>query len=68
MILTLKPPGRGNWRPMTLIVDDHKRMPPLLVRPGQRVFLGGIDWRICLIDHNGAPAADHAGIPRSTTT
>lgn len=49
MTLTLKPIGRGNWRAMSVAIDE-RRVPRLLVAIGQRFTLGGITFRISRID------------------
>jgi hypothetical protein len=47
-MLTLKPRGRGNWRPLVItIIGD--RASPLLIRPGQLLTLGGVVFRICTV-------------------
>lgn len=38
MTLLCRPPGRGNWRLVTVIVDWEPN--PLFVRPGQPVTIG----------------------------
>jgi hypothetical protein len=45
MTLTLRPPGRGNWKPVILRVEGARAC-PLLVRAGQRINLGGQEFRI----------------------
>jgi len=44
-MLILRPPGRGNWTPLVIAVEG-KRAAPMLVKPGQKLTLGGIVWRI----------------------
>lgn len=43
-MLTLKPKGRGNWRPMTMELSGERG--GLLIRAGQLLTLGGVVWRI----------------------
>lgn len=45
MTLTLRPKGRGNWRPV-YVAFTGKRLESLFVRPGQTFFFGGLTWRI----------------------
>lgn len=45
-MLILKPIGRGNWKPVTLVVDGrHAAL--LTVRVGDRLVLGGVTFRVC---------------------
>jgi hypothetical protein len=48
MILILRPPGRGNWKPITVTVEGD-RAHPLFIQVGQRLFLGGRTFRICKV-------------------
>jgi hypothetical protein len=48
-MLTLKPVGRGRWRPMVIEIDAW-RVPPMTVAVGQRIPIGGVIFRICHID------------------
>jgi hypothetical protein len=48
MMLTLKPRGRGNWSTVTLIVSGA-RAAPLLIRVGQILTLGDVQFRICKV-------------------
>jgi hypothetical protein len=48
MTLTLRPPGRGNWTPIILRVEGARAC-PLLVRVGQRMLLGGQEFRIAKV-------------------
>jgi len=45
MIVILRPPGRGNWAPLTIKVSG-RRLAPVDLYVGQRVVLGGYEWRI----------------------
>jgi hypothetical protein len=45
--LTLRPPGRGNWRPLVMQLAGHRGA--LFIRVGQTIFLGGVTWRISKI-------------------
>lgn len=46
-MLVLRPPGRGNWSPVRIIIDETRNAPkPLLFRKGERVTLGGIVFRV----------------------
>jgi len=45
VILILRPPGRGNWAPITLAVSGL-RLGPVDFHVGQRVLLGGQEWRV----------------------
>lgn len=47
-MLTLKPKGRGNWKPITMRVEGD-RANPLLVKVGDSLMLAGIVFRICNI-------------------
>lgn len=47
MTLTLRPPGRGNWKPVTLIVTGTPHLPPpMYFARGQRIELGGMWFRV----------------------
>lgn len=45
MTLILRPKGPGNWRPITIQVTDQ-RASPLLVKVGDPVKLGGIEFKV----------------------
>jgi hypothetical protein len=45
MTLTLKPAGRGNWKPIVMAIEGA-RAAPLLVRVGQKLVLGWVTFRI----------------------
>lgn len=45
MTLILRPRGRGNWKPCTLVVTGP-RAQSLFVQRGQFLFFGGVHWRI----------------------
>ncbi len=45
MILILRPPGRGNWTPVTCILEGP-RIWPIAFFVGQRVLLGDKEWRV----------------------
>lgn len=45
MTLILRPIGRGNWRPTRMHIDGGHAL-PLLFRVGQRLSLGGVEFRI----------------------
>lgn len=47
-MLTLKPRGRGNWRPLYLRVSGA-HLPFLTVRPRDLVTLGGVVFRVCAV-------------------
>ena len=47
-MLILKPKGRGNWAPVTMVVDGD-RATPLLIKVGETVTLAGIVFRICKV-------------------
>lgn len=41
-MLILKPPGRGNWTPVVLRIEQSKHAPlPLYVARGQVLVIGG---------------------------
>jgi hypothetical protein len=45
--LVLRPPGRGNWKPVVLRIDQSRNTPlPLEFHRGQRVELGGHVFRV----------------------
>jgi hypothetical protein len=46
--LTLVPKGRGNWRRMTMTVEDERG--GLVILAGQTLTLGGIVWRITKVE------------------
>lgn len=46
MTVILRPPGRGNWRPVVLQVAGGSRLAPLDFYVGQRVLLGGQHLRV----------------------
>ena len=42
MTLVLRPPGRGNWAPVTIVIEQSKHAPmPLFFRIGQVLEIGG---------------------------
>jgi hypothetical protein len=43
--LILRPRGRGNWKPMQMVLQGARG--GLFIRPGQLIALGGVTWRIC---------------------
>lgn len=45
MTLLLRPRGRGNWTPVTLVVTG-RRAQSLFIQRGQLLFFGGVHWRI----------------------
>ncbi len=53
--VVLKPPGRGRWAPLVLtctgkhahVLGRQLGIGLLGLRPGQRVALGGLSWRVC---------------------
>lgn len=45
MTVVLKPCGRGNWSIVTLSVSG-RRIAPLLVKPGDRLPIGGVLFRV----------------------
>nr|WP_214692502.1 hypothetical protein [Variovorax paradoxus] len=45
VMLVLRPIGRGNWKPLIVAIEGQ-RAAPLLVRVGQVVPLGGVNFRI----------------------
>lgn len=45
MTLLLKPPGRGNWLPVTVIIDGRHAV-PLGFKAGDQFVLGGVTFRI----------------------
>jgi hypothetical protein len=45
LTLTLRPRGRGNWSPVTLVMSG-RRAQSLFIQCGQTLFLGGVVWRI----------------------
>lgn len=50
MKLLLRPPGRGNWRPVLLTVDAGRNSPlPLEFHVNQRVSLGGHAFRVARV-------------------
>lgn len=46
MTLLAKPQGRGNWRPLTIKLDGPL-LGAIVIRPGERITLGGVIYRIC---------------------
>lgn len=47
LILTLRPPGRGNWTPVVIRIEQSRHAPlPLYVVPGQRLLIGGQELRV----------------------
>ena len=48
MTITLRPIGRGNWATLTMVLEGD-RASPLFIRIGQRIFLGGLTFRICRV-------------------
>lgn len=47
MTLHLRPPGRGNWTPLVLIVSPGKNSPlPLEFYVGQRMDIAGHVFRV----------------------
>jgi hypothetical protein len=50
MTLILRPPGRGNWKPVTLTVSQCRNSPlPLEFHVNQRVTLAGHVLRIAKV-------------------
>lgn len=50
MTLLLRPPGRGNWRPVTVVVSGEPHLPPpMYFAVGQRITLGGQVFRIAKV-------------------
>jgi hypothetical protein len=50
MTLILRPPGRGNWTPVVLTLEQSRHSPkPLLVKVGERVPLGGQVFRVARV-------------------
>jgi hypothetical protein len=48
--LTLRPPGRGNWKPVTLRVEGEPHLPPpMFFAVGQRLTLGGMVFRVAKV-------------------
>jgi len=45
-MVVLKPVGRGNWSPVRMVIEG-RHVTPLLVRPGDRMVLGGVLLRVC---------------------
>lgn len=42
MTLVLRPPGRGNWTPVTIVIEQSKHAPmPLFFHVGQVLEIGG---------------------------
>lgn len=49
-MLTLRPPGRGNWTPIVLAVQPQgKTPPPMFIAVNQRITLGGVVYRIAKV-------------------
>lgn len=49
-MLLLRPPGRGNWKPVLLTVDASRNSPlPLQFHVNQRVELGGLVFRVAKV-------------------
>lgn len=49
-MLVLRPPGRGNWKPVLLHIDQSRNCPlPLEFHVNQRVELGGYVFRVCKV-------------------
>ena len=47
MIVILRPPGRGNWKPVVMTIEASRHAPlPLYVAPGQRIEIGGQVLRV----------------------
>lgn len=50
MTLILRPPGRGNWRIVTLVVTGDPHLPPpMYFARGQRIELGGMVFRVAKV-------------------
>ena len=49
MTLLLRPPGRGNWRPVLLRVEGWHAPLPLEFAINQRVVLAGREFRIARV-------------------
>jgi hypothetical protein len=46
-MLILRPPGRGNWKPVVLAVTESKHSPlPLELHRGMPVVLGAQQFRV----------------------
>jgi hypothetical protein len=46
-MLVLRPPGRGNWKPVLLTVEGKPHLPPpMYFAVGQRIPLGGMVFRV----------------------
>lgn len=48
MTLVVKPAGKGNWKPETMVFTG-RRAAPFAVRVGETFKLGGITWRVCSV-------------------
>jgi hypothetical protein len=44
-MLVLRPVGRGNWAPLIVAIEGT-RASPLLIRVGQVIPIGGVQFRI----------------------
>lgn len=44
-MLVLRPVGRGNWKPLIVVVQGE-RAAPMLVRKHDRIPLGGVVYRV----------------------
>lgn len=50
MTLVLRPPGRGNWKPVVVTIDDSRHAPrPLEVVRGMRMVLAGQVFRVARV-------------------
>jgi len=46
--LVLRPPGRGNWTRVVIVIDQSRHSPlPLFFAKGERITLGGRVLRVC---------------------
>lgn len=46
-MLILRPPGRGNWKPLVLAITESKHSPlPMEVYRGLRVQIGAAAFRV----------------------
>lgn len=61
--VVLKPPGRGRWAPLvctftgkhSVVLGNMLGGWPIGFRRGQRIELGGVQWRVCSVQENPVP-------------
>lgn len=49
-MLVCRPPGRGNWTPVIVAIQESRHAPlPLEVHVGQRLTIAGRELRVCQV-------------------